>query len=68
MRRDDVSEYVFVLDEEGRAQRVDASSGLRLAENIEIKEGLVDGQQVITKGFLGLSSGKKVKRVNREAR
>jgi membrane fusion protein (multidrug efflux system) len=68
LRRDDVSEYVFVLDEEGRAQRVDVSSGLRLAENIEIKEGLVDGQQVITKGFLGLSSGKKVKRVNREAR
>ena len=61
LRRDDTSEYVFVLDEEGRAQRVDVSSGLRLAENIEIKEGLEDGQQVIIKGFLGLSSGKTVK-------
>jgi membrane fusion protein (multidrug efflux system) len=68
LRRDDASEYVFVLDEEDRAKRVDVSSGLRLAENIEIKEGLMDGQQVITKGFLGLSSGKKVKRVNPQAR
>jgi membrane fusion protein (multidrug efflux system) len=64
LRRDDVSEYVFVLDDAGRAQRVDVSSGLRLAENIEIKQGLVDGQHVITKGFLGLSSGKLVKAVN----
>ena len=68
LRRDDASEYVFLLDEEDRAKRVDVSSGLRLAENIEIKEGLMDGQQVITKGFLGLSSGKKVKSVNREER
>ena len=68
LRRDDKSEYVFVLDEEGKAKRVDVSSGLRLAENIEIREGLRDGQQVVTKGFLGLSSGKKVKPVNSEER
>ena len=68
LRRDDTSEYVFVLDEGGKAQRVDVSSGLRLAENIEIKEGLRDGQQVVIKGFLGLSSGKTVKPVNSEAR
>jgi membrane fusion protein (multidrug efflux system) len=66
LRRDDTSEYVFVLDEEGKVQRVDVGSGLRLAENIEIREGLRDGQQVVTKGFLGLSSGKKVKAVNSE--
>jgi membrane fusion protein (multidrug efflux system) len=68
LRRDDTSEYVFVLDEEGKAQRLDVSSGLRLAESIEIKQGLRDGQQVITKGFLGLSPGKPVKPVNSEAR
>jgi membrane fusion protein (multidrug efflux system) len=65
LRRDDASEYVFVVDGEGKAQRVDVSSGLRLARNIEIRQGLTDGQQVITKGFLGLTSGKKVKPVNR---
>jgi hypothetical protein len=39
-------------------------SGLRLAEKVEIREGLEDGQQVITKGFLGLVPGKMVKPVN----
>jgi membrane fusion protein (multidrug efflux system) len=68
LRRDDSSEYVFLLNEEGKAQRVDVSSGLRLAENIEIRAGLREGQQVVTKGFMGLSSGKKVKPVNSEER
>ena len=68
LRRDDTSEYVFVVDKGGKAHRVDVSSGLRLAEKIEIREGLKDGQQVVTKGFLGLSSGKKVKPVISEAR
>jgi len=68
LRRDDSSEYVFVLDEEGKAQRADVSSGLRLAEDIEITQGLRDGQQVITKGFLGLTSGKTVKPVSGEER
>jgi len=64
LRRDDESEFVFVLDDEGQAQRVNVTSGLRLAEKVEITEGLQDGQQVITRGFLGLSSGMKVKPVN----
>jgi membrane fusion protein (multidrug efflux system) len=63
LRRDEESEYVFVLDADGKAQRVNVKSGLRLAEKIEITEGLEDGQQVITRGFLGLTSGKKVKPV-----
>ena len=67
LRRDEKSEYVFVLDADGKAQRVNVQSGLRLAEKIEITEGLEDGQQVITRGFLGLTSGKKVKPVQRSA-
>lgn len=66
LRRDDKSEYVFILGSDGKAQRVYVKSGLRLAEKIEILEGLQDGQLVITKGFLGLSPGKQVKPVNRE--
>jgi RND family efflux transporter MFP subunit len=65
LRRDEKSEYVFILDGEGRAQRVEVSSGLRLAEKVEITQGLEDGQQVITRGFLGLIPGKSVKRVER---
>jgi hypothetical protein len=64
LRRDETSEYVFVINDKGNAQRSDVKSGLRLAEKIEILEGLTAGQQVITKGFLGLTSGKKVKPVN----
>jgi RND family efflux transporter MFP subunit len=63
LRRDDVSEYVLVVDAEQRAQRVEVISGLRLAEMVEILSGLEEGQQVITKGFLGLSAGKTVKPV-----
>jgi RND family efflux transporter MFP subunit len=43
--------------------RIDAS-GTRLAEKVEILSGLEEGQQVITKGFLGLNAGKVVKPVN----
>ncbi|MGB5606032.1 MAG: efflux RND transporter periplasmic adaptor subunit [Gammaproteobacteria bacterium] len=64
LRRDDMGEYVFILDTAGKAQRVDVQSGLRLAEKIEILEGLEAGDQVITKGFLGLVTGKEVKPVN----
>jgi len=64
LRRDEESEYVFVLDSQDKAQRVNVNSGLRLAEKIEITEGLQDGQRVITRGFLGLTGGKQVKPVN----
>ncbi|MCK5092597.1 MAG: efflux RND transporter periplasmic adaptor subunit [Gammaproteobacteria bacterium] len=67
LRRDSKSEYVFIVNEKNEAQRVDITSGLRLAEKIEITDGLHDGQQVITKGFLGLVSGKKVKQVSSDA-
>lgn len=64
LRSDDASEYVLVLDAENRARHVAVTSGLRLAEQVEILTGLETGQQVITKGFLGLSPGKQVKPVN----
>lgn len=64
LRRDNRSEYVFIVGEENKAQRINITSGLRLAEKIEITDGLNDGQRVITKGFLGLVPGKKVKQVS----
>jgi len=65
LRRDEASEYVYVVNGEGRAQRVDVTSGLRLGEKVEIRQGLEDGQQVVTRGFLNLIPGKPVKRVER---
>jgi membrane fusion protein (multidrug efflux system) len=67
LRRDADSEYVFVLDAESRAQRVEVVSGLRLADKVEIRQGLRDGQQVVTRGFLGLTPGKPVKPVTYSA-
>ncbi len=64
LRRDNASEYVFIVDKEGKARRVNVVTGLRLAEKIEITEGLQDGQRVITKGFLGLAAGKSIEPVN----
>jgi membrane fusion protein, multidrug efflux system len=67
LRRDEKSEYVYIVNAEDRVQRVDVTSGLRLAEKVEIRQGLEDGQQVVTRGFLGLTPGKPVKRVERPA-
>jgi hypothetical protein len=64
LRRDEQSEYVFILDSASKAQRVNVKSGLRLAELIEITEGLEENQQVIIRGFLDLAPGKVVKPVN----
>ncbi|MBF0275709.1 MAG: efflux RND transporter periplasmic adaptor subunit [Nitrospinae bacterium] len=64
LRRDTKGEYVFHLKEDSTVERVDVISGLRLAERVEIIQGLKDGQEVVTRGFLGLSQGKKVKKVS----
>jgi membrane fusion protein (multidrug efflux system) len=65
LRRDENSEYVYIVNGGGQAQRVDVTSGLRLGEKVEIRQGLADGQQVVTRGFLNLIPGKPVKRVDR---
>lgn len=53
------SQFVYVL-QEGKAKKVDVTSGIKKDDRIEIIQGLTAGQQVITQGFLGLSDGKKV--------
>ena len=58
LQRDREGEFVFVLDNESKAHRNEVRSGLRLADKVEILEGLEVGQKVIVKGFLGLSDGK----------
>ncbi len=61
LQRDQNGEFVFILDQDGKARRRTVRSGLRLADQAEILEGLETGQQVVVKGFLGLSDGKQVK-------
>jgi membrane fusion protein (multidrug efflux system) len=55
LRRDNQGEYVFLLDTDNKVHRQTVQVGLRLADRIEIKSGLTEGQSIITKGFLGLN-------------
>ena len=58
LRRDRKGEFLWLLDADGKAVRRTAHSGLRIADRIEITKGLAPGERVVTRGFLGLSSGK----------
>lgn len=64
LRRDLQGQYVFRIGAKGKAERVAVQTGLQFGDRIEILEGLSDGDQVVTKGFMGLSDGKPVRAVN----
>lgn len=68
LRRDSSGEYVYLIDQKSRVKRSTVESGQRVAEDIEILIGLSEGQQVVTKGFLGLKDGKKIKQVGQAER
>ncbi|WP_455219484.1 efflux RND transporter periplasmic adaptor subunit, partial [Kaarinaea lacus] len=68
LRRDQKGEYVFAIDEQGKVKRKPVVGGLRIGEQLEILKGLDEGQQVVTKGFLDLADGKKVKVVSLKAK
>lgn len=64
LQRDNKGEYVYRLDSERQARRIAVNSGLRIADRIEILQGLAQGDRIITKGFLELQEGMKVEPVN----
>jgi membrane fusion protein (multidrug efflux system) len=57
LQRDSEGEFVYTLDETRRAQRIPVKSGLRITDRVEILDGLVTDDQVVTKGFLHLKPG-----------
>ncbi len=59
LRRDREGEFVFRVNDE-KAERIAVRSGRRLADQVEMLEGLEPGDQVVVRGFLGLSAGKRV--------
>lgn len=61
LHRDREGEFVWLVSPEGEAERRSVRSGLRIADGVEILEGLAPGERVITRGFLGLSAGKRIK-------
>lgn len=60
LRRDTQGEYVFRVDED-KVRRAPVRSGLLLGDEVEIVEGLADGDRIVLRGFLGLSDGSAVR-------
>lgn len=67
LQRDPQGEYVMVHRDDGTVERRGVTSGLRLADRVEIQAGLKPGERVVTKGFIGLKPGQQVKPVGRDA-
>jgi membrane fusion protein (multidrug efflux system) len=64
LQRDVKGEYLYVYrDGDSTVRRTGVATGLRLADRVEIREGLERGAQVVVKGFLGLAEGQRVKPV-----
>lgn len=53
--------FVYQLSEESKAMHTAVTIGLQIGESIEIIDGVNDGDQIISRGFLGLKPGKKVR-------
>ena len=68
LQRDLQGEFVYVYEDGGSTvRRAGVATGLRLADRVEIRDGLERGAQVVVKGFLGLSAGQRVKPVTPRA-
>ncbi len=64
LRRDRNGAFVYLMDGENRAHRQRVRSGTRIADRVEIVEGLKAGDTLITRGFLGLTEGRSVEPIN----
>ena len=64
VHRDADGEYVFLLRQDGKAAHTPVHSGSRVADRIELTEGVSPGQTIIVRGFLGLKDEKPVRSVN----
>lgn len=63
LRQDRDGTFVWVVDAQGDAAKQRVEIGLRVGDQVEIVEGLDAGVSVITRGFLGLAVGDKVRAV-----
>jgi len=59
-------QYVFVVDEESVARRVEVELGRRRPGQVEIVSGVVSGQRVVTQGIAQVRPGSRVRIINQE--
>ena len=57
---DSTSEYVFII-EDGKARRVDVTTGIDNGTEVEILSGLTAGMEVVTNGSSYLNNGDSVR-------
>ena len=60
VKRDQAGEFVYRLEDGNTVHRTEVRSGVRIGDRIEILDGLEPGQQIVQRGFLGLTDGKAV--------
>lgn len=53
-------EYVYVMNSDQRVEKRQITTGLRVADRIEVLEGLASDDQIIIRGFMGLTEGRAV--------
>jgi membrane fusion protein (multidrug efflux system) len=66
IHHDSKGAYVYVVDEDNRANKIYVQKGVQFGEVIEITGGLDANDSIVIKGFNGLRNGKKVKVRNRD--
>ena len=53
--------FVFLLKDDMTVERIPVSLGSRLGGKVEVTEGLVEGQKIVTSGTMRLRTGSKVR-------
>ncbi|KEA65166.1 putative RND efflux membrane fusion protein [Marinobacterium lacunae] len=64
--RFDNTSFLYVVNASAQVERRDVVTGSRLADRIEILDGVAPGERVVTRGFLGLVPGQSVEVVSLE--
>jgi len=66
LRQDSEGSYVYSVDTDNKVKQTRITTGLRFTNQIEVLSGLEQGQRIVTKGFLGIKSGKKIRTADRD--
>lgn len=61
LQRDSRGEYIYIVDQDDIVRSRYIRSGLHQDNHIEIVEGIETGARIVSKGFLGLKEGTKVR-------
>lgn len=61
IRQERSGPFLWIVDADSKALRQTVDTGVRIADQVEILNGLEPGTQVVTRGFLGLAAGDEVR-------